>query len=61
MKEKNAKPIKSGKRGYSMKDVVGNLKEFTNSTRFGNVQLTVHNGEIVRMKMYPEIDAKRGF
>ena len=61
MKENNAKSIKPGKRAYSMKDVVGNLKEFTETTRFGNIQMTVHNGEIVRMKMYPEIDAKRGF
>ena len=61
MKDKRQKPIKPGKRAYSMKDVVGNLKEFTETTRFGNIQMTVHNGEIVRMKMYPEIDAKRGF
>lgn len=59
MKDKNAS-IKPGKRAYSMRDVVGNLKEFKKAG-FGNVQMTLHNGEYVVMKMFPEFDAKRGF
>ena len=61
MRKTNVKPIKPGKRAYSMKDVIGNLKEFKDTNRFGNVQLKLHNGEYVMIDMFPKVSPKRGF
>ena len=59
MAETKPKSIKPGKRGYTMKEVVSNLEWFLNQTQFGNIQMKVHNSQIVVMKMFPEINARR--